>query len=235
MRELFCMPLLTRQPRDVMEGHTAPAAATKRSIWGVVENPRRVDRLLRRFGPTLIACCVVLIAPAIYGITNYVPSTEQVRPSQEAVEAAYLYNFTKFVYWPASAAGTPLAICVMGRDSFHSSLQQIVKGQIVNNRPLAFHQIKNIAQAQACSLLFLSSGDDEGRDVRALEGSPVLTVSDDPGFLERGGVIQFLIKDERVRFSVNLPAARHNGLEISSELLKVAVRVIGSPLPEESQ
>jgi hypothetical protein len=223
-----------RQHHDLMEGNTAPAAAT-RSIWGVVANPRRADGLVRRFGPTLLASCVLLIAPAIYGIASYGASTEPARPSQEAVEAAYLYNFTKFVHWPASAEGTPLAICVMGKDPFHGSLQEIVKGQIVNNRLLAFHQITNIAQAQACSLLFIGSGDDEGRDVRSLEGAPVLTVSDAPNFLERGGMIQFVIKDERVRFSVNLPAARHGGLEISSELLKVALRVVGSPLPEGSQ
>ena len=123
------------QDHDLTGGNAAPAAAT-RSIRGLLANPKRADGRIRRFGATLLACAVLLIAPAIYGIGNYAPSAEQARPSQEAVEAAYLYNFTKFVRWPASAKGAPLAICVIGQDPFHGSLQQIVKGQIVSNRPL---------------------------------------------------------------------------------------------------
>ncbi len=63
------------------------------------------------------------------------------------------------------------------------------------------------------------------QDISALEKKPILTVSSMPGFLQHGGMIQFLQIDNRVRFSVNLSPAQESGLELSSELLKVAVQV----------
>jgi hypothetical protein len=63
------------------------------------------------------------------------------------------------------------------------------------------------------------------KDLDAFEKKPILTVSNIPRFLERGGMIQFLVQDRRVRFAVNLPAAERTGLALSSELLKVAVYV----------
>ena len=42
-------------------------------------------------------------------------------------------------------------------------------------------------------------------------------------------MIQFVPRDNRIRFEVNLPATEEAGLTLSSELLKVAVKVIGKP------
>ena len=51
-------------------------------------------------------------------------------------------------------------------------------------------------------------------------------MADRPGFLEEGGVIEIKLSGGRVRFDINLAAARDGGLRLSSQLLQLADRII---------
>jgi hypothetical protein len=151
------------------------------------------------------------------------------RPSRDEVEAAYLYNFGKFVRWPAGSAQGPLVICVAAQESFAPALSQLVTGEQIDQRPLEVKTLESPGGVAGCSILFLSSTGPGRTDafLAAATGKPVLTVGDAPDFLVRGGAIQFVLVEDRVRFSVNLSAASRSGLGLSSELLKVAVSVTG--------
>ncbi len=151
------------------------------------------------------------------------------RASPEEVEAAYLYNFGKFVRWPEDRARGPLLICVAGQRSFAQTLTRLVSGENIDDRALDVRLLSHNQKLQDCSILFISTADRDQTDdlLRKVAGRPVLTVSDTPDFLAHGGIIQFLLMQSHVRFSVNLASANHNGLDLSSELLKVAVSVTG--------
>jgi len=153
------------------------------------------------------------------------------RPSRDEVEAAYLYNFGKFVRWPAASAGGPLVICVAAQDSFAAALSQLVAGEQIDQRPLQVKSLENAGGVQGCSILFIGSAETARVDtlLAAAAGKPILTVGDAGDFLVRGGTIQFVLAEDHVRFSVNLSAANRCGLGLSSELLKVAVSVTGRP------
>ncbi|MGH9617572.1 MAG: YfiR family protein [Acidobacteriaceae bacterium] len=150
--------------------------------------------------------------------------------SQDDVEAAYLYNFAKFVTWPPNAKPGLLSICVLGNDPFGGTLDQIVDGETINGRHLEVVRLKDARSLSSCSIVFV--GDSEAphldQDMAALAFLPALTVSDLPGFMEHGGTIQFVLIDNRVRFQVNLNAARKCGIVLSSQLLKVASKVVGT-------
>lgn len=152
-------------------------------------------------------------------------------PSQYDVQAVYLFNFAKFVRWPAGAEREPLTICTVGQKEYADTLTKIVGGEHVDARPLAVRAIQRPEDATGCDILFIGATAKERLDtlLAATAGKPVLTVSDIPGFLDRGGMIQFLIIDKRVRFSVNLRPVARNGISLSSELLKVAITVNGKP------
>jgi len=66
-------------------------------------------------------------------------------------------------------------------------------------------------------------------DLAILGNADVLTVSDAPDFLQHGGMIQFVLVSNHVRFAVNLEAVNHTHLVLSSELLRVASSVAGKP------
>lgn len=160
-------------------------------------------------------------------------TAQQPKPSEYSVKAVYLYNFGKFVQWPAAtsaiAPGNTFAICVLGDDPFGDSLANVVKGENISGLPLSAAHIDRVDDAARCRILFISSSE-EGRlphVLDALQSRPVLTVSDMPGFCDRGGMIQFVVNDEKVRFEVNVAAAGKAKLALSSQLLKVAISVQG--------
>lgn len=154
------------------------------------------------------------------------------RLSQYQVEAAYLFDFAKFVRWPTKpgTADRPFAICVLGDDPFGPFLDRITAGEKIAGRPVVDLRISRPEQASACSILYISPSESGrlGRILPALKDTPVLTVSDISDFAERGGIIQFVLRDNRVRFVVNLAPVHSDGLALSSDLLKVALDVRGA-------
>ncbi|HEY5254925.1 MAG TPA: YfiR family protein [Acidobacteriaceae bacterium] len=156
-------------------------------------------------------------------------------PTQDDVEAAYLYNFAKFVTWPSTAKADVLNICILGKDPFGPTLDQIVAGESIDGRHLAVVRLSDEHSVQPCGILFI--GESESlhidQDLAAVAQLPILTVSEISGFMEDGGTIQFVLQEDRVRFEVNLNAARKSGIGLSSQLLKVATKVVGNASGEE--
>lgn len=146
------------------------------------------------------------------------------------VQAAYLYNFGKFVKWPAIApsnqSGT-FAICVLDGDPFGDTLQSTLAGEFVGGKPVVIKRLSKPEDAVACHILFISSA--QGKKLpgilTAIDQTSVLTVSDMPNFSRRGGMIQFVLEGNRIRFEINLQSAEKSHLVFASELLKVAEAV----------
>jgi hypothetical protein len=153
------------------------------------------------------------------------------KPSRDDVQAAYLYNFGKFARWPEGSERSPLMVCVAGQDPFGETIGKLVDGEQINGRPLAERNIERPEAVGVCSILFVGSAlhAQQERFLAAAEGKPILTVGDSADFIAHGGMIQFVLVEDHVRFSVNLNACSRHRLTLSSELLKVAVSVTGKP------
>jgi hypothetical protein len=155
---------------------------------------------------------------------------QQARPSEYQVKAAYLYNFGRFVKWPARTAtgkDESFAVCVLGKDPFGPTLDSILAGEALDGKPVVTRRISRPQDAGDCRVLFISSTEENHLKeiLTALDQSGVLTVSDMPGFTRRGGMIQFVLEGDRIRFEINLANAESANLVLSSELLKVAANV----------
>jgi hypothetical protein len=153
----------------------------------------------------------------------------QTRPGADEYQAkgAFLLNFARFVEWPATPLRAPLTITVFGRDPFGSWLTQLAEGKSIGDRPVHVRYAAQLQDIKPSDVLFIGASE-RGRmlDVLRFVGrDSVLTVSDAEEFLDRGGVIQFVMDDNRVRFEVNESAARQAKLRISSRLLGLARRV----------
>jgi YfiR/HmsC-like len=152
------------------------------------------------------------------------------KPNAGQVQAAYLYNFGKFVRWPAVAPANQsgaFIICVLDQDPFGDTLESTLAGETVSGKPVTIKRLSKVQDASLCHILFISSA--QGRDLKgiltALDQFSVLTVSDMPDFSKRGGMIQFVFDGDRIRFEINLQGAEKSHLVFPSELLKVAVAV----------
>ena len=155
-------------------------------------------------------------------------------PTEYEVQAAYLSNFGRFVEWPARAAANerdPFYVCVLGQDPFGPLLDAALKGENIGGAPMAARRVTSAVDAANCRIVFVNSTkDSELKGILAtLRNSNALTVSDTFDFTRQGGMIQFVLDGNRVRFEINLAAAQRAGLVLSSQLLKVAVAIRRAP------
>lgn len=151
--------------------------------------------------------------------------------SEYQVKAAFLLNFGKFVEWPAEsfAEDRGLQICVLGEDPFGDTLDATVSGRSVGRREVEPRRVASAAAARGCEIVFVSRSEKARMDeiLGALRGQPVLLVGEVERFARRGGMINFVEVDQKIRFEINEEAAKQAGLRISSQLLKLATIVEG--------
>jgi hypothetical protein len=160
------------------------------------------------------------------GQGNSVTSAGHVTSEYE-VKAAYLLNFARFVEWPAPQPGQgnePFSICIVGDDPFHGALERLVAGEAVGGRPINVRRLSR--WQEPCRILFVSRSSRDTFRILLQTGRGVLTVGEAPGFLNDGGMINFVVEDRKVKFEVSLKAATESTVRISSRLLSVAKSVV---------
>ena len=145
---------------------------------------------------------------------------------EDSVKAAFLYNFTKFVDWPDSAfpePSTPFVVCVFAGTSFRRALEALLHNEQVHGRTVSVAP-PGVDDLRGCHLAYFGQGEQErqAKLLDAVRRSPVLTVGEGRRFLEQGGLIAFMLENDRVRFAVSKRGADAAGLSVSSKLLRVA-------------
>jgi len=143
------------------------------------------------------------------------------------LKAVFLFNFAQFVEWPATAfpePQTPVVIGVLGEDPFGAFLDETVRGEKVNNRPLAVQRFRRVEEIKNCHVLFISRSERDrlGQILPSLKGRNILTVGDAEDFAGRGGMIRFVTEKNKIRLKINVDAAKTADLTISSKLLRPA-------------
>jgi len=147
---------------------------------------------------------------------------------EEAVKAIFLYRFAGYVTWPASTANTAqFTIAVLGAENVAEQLKEFLPAHPIQGRPARVATIEGLSQLGDARILYIGPGVTGKLSVliEALKGRPVLIVTDQPGALEEGSTVNFLLEQQHVRFEISTAAAKRSGLSIGSELLAVAERV----------
>jgi hypothetical protein len=151
-------------------------------------------------------------------------------PADPAVKAAYLTKFAPFVVWPAAAFGSPtapLVLCVQGDDPFGPALDRMTEGQHVGDRALVVRRVARIDADSGCQIAYLAGSSAQSADaaLKAVEGRPVLTVTDANGPGGQRGIVHLVSTNGRLRFAIDSGRAAQCGLTISSKLLALASEV----------
>jgi hypothetical protein len=184
-----------------------------------------VNLMLRRLGILIVALSV-----SLSGIPEAFAQAPDSDSSEYLIKAGFIYNFAKFVEWPSTAFAqpdSPIVIGILGTDPFGNLIDQIVENKKIGARGFVVRRLKrgtDLKDLRECKILFV--GDSERAHIDELlqivKTLPILTVGETPGFAQRGGVIRFVLEDNRVRFEVNVDAAHQADLTISSRLLTLA-------------
>lgn len=155
------------------------------------------------------------------------PARAQLR--EEAVKAAFLPRFARYVTWPGPfepAAGAPFQLCVIGRDPFARLLDLAAAREVIEGHGVLVRRMPSADGSRGCHVAFVqgAAAPDTARLLLALRRQPILTITDARAGPNRG-VIHFAIVGGRVRFFIDDAAAAERGLTISSRLLALAVSV----------
>lgn len=148
-------------------------------------------------------------------------------PKQYQVKAVFLYNFTQFVEWPPAVFAdddAPLIVGILGEDPFGTYLQEVINGEQSNGQPLSIRRFETGEEIEECHVLFINLPDPDqiAQTLENLRGKHILTIGDQEGFLQAGGMIQFISVNDKVHFQINPEASSAADLKISSKLLRVA-------------
>jgi hypothetical protein len=152
-------------------------------------------------------------------------------PTEYQVKAAFLFNFAKFVEWPANAfvhPEDPIVLGIVGEDPFGFALDGMVFRKTVNGRSFMVKRLEIGPELRGCHILFISSSEKKNlaHILESLKGSSVLTVGETDQFVQSGGAIKLLLENNKVRFEVNVGAAAMARLKVSSKLLALARSVV---------
>ena len=182
-----------------------------------------------RHASILTAFLAVLVAPTHRGAARAEP---RAAPANE-LKAAFLYNFGKFVVWPGASPRMEgiFVIGVLGDALMAEVLDRTIRDKQVQERRIAVRRLRSAKEAQDCQIVFIGAAEREhlGDILGSLDRRSVLTVSDMDEFVDKGGMISLLLDQNKLRFEINLGVVDRAGLKMSSQLLKLARRVIGLP------
>jgi len=172
----------------------------------------------------------VLSARFILALLMMVPVTPsfcEESDGEAAVKTAFLYNFFKFIEWPENSGQFSYNLCTTENDLLGDSLA-VLENKTVFNKPLVIRREASGDGLKQCHMVFISSSNQATyleEVVNNLKGLPIVTVSDQPGFINLGGMIGFVQDGNRLSFEINLDIANANAVHISAKLLKLAKNV----------
>jgi hypothetical protein len=147
------------------------------------------------------------------------------------VKATFVFQFSRYAEWPAATMAVPrqvpFKVCTVSDGAFDRSLDKVLEGEMVAGRPMIRVIPESPHDARGCHILYI--GDIEPERVKSLlagvDRQPVLTVGETPDFLTWGGQIRLVRDGTRIRFDINLTAARQNHIVLRSQLLRIARKV----------
>ena len=141
------------------------------------------------------------------------------------VKAAFIYNFMAFTHWPDST-GQTINLCVYGEDYFGQEIDKL-QNRSINNRHIKVTRIAELDQLKACQAIFFSKSVSSQLSsiLNDLQNEPILTLADSPNATAQGIAINMSLVNEKIVFEINLTKVRASGLDISSKLLQLAVKV----------
>lgn len=153
--------------------------------------------------------------------------------STEAQEEKYIglfvYNFTKYFDWPAECKIGDFTIQVLGHKSVYDELEKTTKGKLVGGQKIVVEHITSPEQVNSNNhILFLGHWQTRHMETirQKLGAKPVLLVTEFEGLLEKGAIINFVVREGTIKFELHKANALAIGINIDPDLVQLAYSVI---------
>jgi hypothetical protein len=169
---------------------------------------------------------------SLFHLSTPISVHAQSNTAEYQLKAAFIFHFAQLVDWPPDALGPSnraLTLCIADENALPGLLESMVQGKQIASHPLQVRHLLEKDNPRFCDLLFIVRQDKKrtAAPLKAVNNAPILTVGESDEFLQQGGIIGFCYQENKIRFDINLPAARRANIKVSSRLLLLANSVIG--------
>jgi hypothetical protein len=181
-----------------------------------------VNKYLYHLAFALCFTCSVLVST---------PAAVADEEKESLVKAAFIYNFVKFIEWPGDKSTSRLSnidICTVGSSGINKA-SKVFQAASTEKLKLSLVPESNWRNADKhCHILFISASESSSipEIIGTLRTKPLLIVSDSEQFAENGGMIGFVVNDNKIKIAVNTKAITTAGLRVDAQLLEIALKVI---------
>jgi hypothetical protein len=174
----------------------------------------------------LVLSCFLLFSPALLFAEEPIPSLEY------QVKASMIYNFLQFISWSPESLppSADIAVCIVAPDKFGAAIDELAN-ELVQGRRLTVRRMSALDEIEQCRVIFVDA-EETARFAPVfaeMQARSILTIGESEDFLSKGGVINFLTENGKLRFEINHRAALDSRIQISSKLLRLAIHVLEVP------
>ena len=181
-----------------------------------------MNKMLKTLLACLLAPFLLLQPPAVGAITHSM--------TQYELKAQIIERLPNFIKWPEESGmddhAAPFVFGVIGQSPFGTVLEELYyqNKKKLKNKPVTLKYISNLDEIPGCHILFVCASQEENLEqiIAVTSGKPILTISDTPGFSQKGIIVNFYTNNRRVRFEINKSALRESTLTVRAQLLKIA-------------
>jgi hypothetical protein len=144
--------------------------------------------------------------------------------SYEELQAAYIFNFAKYIKWPESDAN--FVIGVYGETEIMEYLEKTLAGKKVGSRSIELKVISKVEALLECNIVYVPESDSKkvAELTTLVAGKSILIVTEED-LIKKGAAISFVVEDERLRFKLKKSALVAAGLAASEGLLRLAIQL----------
>ncbi len=148
--------------------------------------------------------------------------------SETKLLSAFIWNISKFTQWKSLVSKKPkehrIKLIVVDNDSLAEDLKTLIGAKKLNDFEV---EVQSAAMAKLeqtrgeIVVLIPDVAHTPSAALKKLKGCRCLSVTYEEGLALEGAIVNFYTVDERLRFEINLHQAKEEGLELSSQLLKL--------------
>jgi hypothetical protein len=143
-----------------------------------------------------------------------------------SIKTLFIYNFTKYIEWPAADRKNTFEINVVGESDIQKPLEELSRNKKINQKPIVIKVIDGESDITG-DIVFIPFSESKKLStvLKICKGKSVLVITEGPNLAAKGAAINFRVIDNKIRFELNQVAAKNSGLKLASQLVELSIPV----------
>lgn len=147
------------------------------------------------------------------------------RAQEENFISVSIYNFTRYIDWPANTAGV-FTIDIIGHKSIYDKLKELVETRRVGNLNIVVRYLESVNQITQSEILFIGfwQSKDIAKVMEKVSNKNTLILTEKDGMIENGSAINFVIRNNAIKFEIKRAHIEKYGLKVGEGLINLAYK-----------